>query len=101
MSNYGNNNQPFAPAPELRETMTGSSVNIGTLIQAPVKIIFDNQSTVDVEISINDSSTVWKTFTAGEALILDCDLGTFPIGTTFYGDGASGNFSISYLYIRQ
>lgn len=102
MSNYGNNDQPFVPAPELRETMTGSWVLIGTLTKNPVKVIFDNQGTVDIAISVNDGgTTTWRTFPAGEAMVLDCDLGTFPSGTSFYGNGASGDFSISYLYIRQ
>lgn len=98
MTNY--NNEFQVPAPELMGTMTGSRVLIGQLIAAPVKIIFDNQSTVAIEIG-TDSVTTWKTFPAGEALVLDNALEAFPKGTNFYGDGASGNFSIAYTYVKQ
>jgi hypothetical protein len=94
---------------ELLATMTGSPVLIGTLLFNPVIIIFDNQSTVPVAISINDStgSTVWKTFGAGTALTLDlrCQHAGAPnftadLKTAFYGNGASGNFSITYIYAK-
>jgi hypothetical protein len=102
-----NNSQRAAWPKELSATMTGSTVLIGTLTQNPVLIIFDNQSTVSISISINDSSgsTVWRTFPAGEALVLDlrnqhglAPNFTIDIGTSFYGTGASGTFSISYVY---
>lgn len=100
----GNLSQRAAAAPELIQTMTGSRILIGTLLYVPTIIIFDNQGTVSVEISMNDDAT-WKTFTAGEALVLDLRAAhglaanyAFPVGTRFYGDGASGDFSISYLY---
>ncbi len=102
-----NNSQRGAFAPELLETMTGSPVLIGTLLYNPVIIIFDNQSTVAVEIS-TDGVTTWKTFPAGEALVLDLRAAhgnapnyTFDVGTSFYGDGASGDFSISYIYAKN
>ena len=95
---------------EMLETMAGTPVLIGTLLHNPVIIIFDNQSTVPVAISIDDptGASVWKTFQGGTALVLDlrdkahlasnftCDL-----GTSFYGNGASGNFSISYVAARE
>jgi hypothetical protein len=94
-------------APELAATMTGAWVNIGTLIQPPVQIIFDNQGTVDVAISIDGGSTTWRTFPSGEAVLLDMRGNhgvapnfTFPIGTNFSGNGASGTFSISYTYAQ-
>lgn len=102
-----NNSQRGAFATELAATMTGSAVKIGTLTQNPVTIIFDNQGTVSVAISVNDSTgaTIWRTFTPGEALVLDlrdkagvAPNYTFDIGTTFFGNGASGTFSISYIY---
>lgn len=103
-----NNSQRAVPAPELLETMTGSWVEIGTLIGPPVIIIFDNQGTVAVEISINGGTDTWKTFPAGEALVLDMRANhgiapnfTFDEGTTFFGNGASGDFSISYLYAKN
>ena len=92
----------MVPAPELIATMTGGSVLIGTLLYTPVKIVLDSQSTVSIVLSISERGLgpliSWKTFTPGEALILDDDLYTLPVGTTFYGVGASGNFSISYFY---
>lgn len=100
----GNLSQRAAAAPELIATMSGSKVVIGTLLYVPTIIIFDNQGTVAIEISLNDDPT-WKTFPAGEALVLDLRAAhgiaanyAFPVGTTFYGNGASGDFSISYLY---
>lgn len=94
--------QQSLPAPELIETMTGSNVLIGELLYAPVKLIFDNQSTVSVVISLDagDGLVQWKTFTAGEALVLDGDLYIFPKGTKIYGNGALGDFSVSYTYIK-
>lgn len=98
-----NKSQRAVPAAELIETMTGSDVVIGVLTQSPVIIIFDNLGTVAVTIFIN--GTQWKTFSAGEALVLDlrgnhgvADNFSFDVGTTIVGNGASGQFSISYLY---
>jgi len=90
------------PAPELSAVMTGSQVTIGTLIANPCKIIFDNQGSVAIAITMSSlgTSQVWHTFPAGEAIILDNDLEAFPQGTVFYGTGASGTFSISYTYIK-
>ncbi len=93
------------PAPELIAAMTGSSAAIGTLLYPPVKLILDNQSTSSTVISISldggNSKIQWKTFTAGEALVLDDDMYSFPKGAIFYGNGAAtGSFSISYTYIN-
>ena len=92
-------------AAELTGVMTGSAVKIGQLTQNPVIIIFDNQGTVAVAISVDGGTTTWRTFTAGEALVLDlrgnhgiASNYTFDLGTTFTGTGASGTFSISYIY---
>ncbi len=97
--------QQMLPAPELIAAMTGAPATIGTLLYSPIKIIFDNQSTSSVVLSINvggsGSLIQWKTFTAGEALVLDDDMYTFPIGTIFSGNGvAAGSFSIAYTYIN-
>jgi hypothetical protein len=79
---------------------------IGSLDFNPVIIIFDNQSNTTVEISNNGTST-WRTFPAGEGLVLDlraangiADNYTFRLGTNFYAAGTAGvgNFSISYTY---
>jgi hypothetical protein len=98
--------QQMLPAPELITAMTGSSVLIGTLLHTPVKLILDNQSTTAVVLSISldggNSKTQWKTFSAGEALVLDDDLYTFPKGTSFYGNGAAnGSFSIAYTFVNN
>ena len=98
--------QQMLPAPELITAMTGSSVLIGTLLHIPIKLILDNQSTTSVVLSISlnagGSLIQWKTFPAGECLILDDDLYTFPKGTQFYGNGApNGSFSIAYTYINN
>lgn len=100
-----NNSQRAGFATELSAVMTGAAVKIGTLSQSPVIIIFDNQGTVSVAISIDGGTTTWKTFTAGEAMVLDLRAAsgvapnyTFDVGTTFTGTGASGTFSISYIY---
>lgn len=101
MSNYWNN-QVQVPGTELSAVMTGSAVLIGTLPYNPVKLILDNQSSVSIAIYINgtDAANLWHTFPAGEAMILDDDLSALPIGTRFYGVGASGTFSISYFYLK-
>lgn len=104
-----NNSQKMKFAGELKATMTGSDVVIGTLEFAPSVIVFDNLSDQEVEISVSTldaGTTVWKTFAAGSALVLDIkasnpEIGTsFDVGTTFIGNGASGDFSISYIYSR-
>lgn len=94
-------------APELTATMTGSAVPVGTLLFNPAIIIFDNLSTVPVAISNNGGATTWKTFKAGQSLVLDLSANhgkpetySFPKGTVFTGTGASGNFSISYTYYK-
>lgn len=94
------------PGAELKATMTGSSVLIGTLPQAPAIIIFDNLSTVSVVITIG--TVQWKTFSAGSALVLDLRAAHanaknffFAAGTAIFGNGASGDFSVSYIYAKN
>lgn len=103
-----NNSQRAGFAEELLETMTGAAVTIGTLQFNPVIIIFDNQGTVPVAISVDGGTTTWKTFPGGEAIVLDLRAAagiasnyTFDKGTTFTGTGASGDFSIAYTYARE
>lgn len=99
-----NNSQRAAAAPELIEAMTGSAVQIGPLIQNPVIITFDNQS--DAAVVLFWNLVQFKTFSAGEAMVLDLRAAhglaanfTFSIGDTFFATGAgTGDFSISYLY---
>ncbi len=95
--------QQMLPAPELITDMTGSNKLIGTLLHAPVKLVMDNQSSDSVVlfIDIGGGQVQWKTFEAHEAIVLDDDAYSFPVGTSFYGNGtAAGNFSISYTYIK-
>src|SRR5258706_14412471 len=103
-----NNSQVCLAAPELSAAMTGSFKLIGILLFNPVIIIFDNQSAVTVAISLDGGVTTWRTFPAGEALVLDLRAAhavapnfTFSVGTSFYGNGASGTFSISYVYAQN
>ena len=100
-----NNSQRAGFASELSAAMTGSSVLIGKITNSPTIMIFDNQGTASVAISIDNFVTTWRTFPAGEALVLDLRGNhgiapnfTIDVGTNFYGNGASGTFSISYLY---
>lgn len=97
------NNLRAVPAEELLETMTGSWVLLGTLVEPPTMIIFDNFSTVNVAISFDGGTTTWKTFAAGSALVLDSQaaLSLFVKGLGIYGNGASGDFSVSYVYRKQ
>jgi hypothetical protein len=107
MATANNSQRPVFPA-ELSAAMTGSWVTIGTLSAPGAVIIFDNQSTVAVAISVDGGTTTWKTFSAGEALVLDLRAahglaGNFSAdkGTVFSGNGASGTFRISYIYARE
>jgi len=106
------NNSQFAETGiELATTvLTGGADFIGVLPQNPVQIIFDNQSTVPIQILRNQTTDVWRTFPAGEALVLDMRAAhglaanyTFSVGDTFYAKGAAGAnvFSISYTYAKN
>lgn len=103
-----NNSARAAFPTELRQTMTGSPVLIGILEFNPVIIIFDNQSSVPIAISTSEDGEPWRTFPGGQALVLDLRAAsglapnyTFDQGTSFYGDGAAGDFSISYIYAKN
>ncbi len=105
-----NNSQNAAAGTELSAVMTGANVAIGTLPVNPVILIFDNQGTVPVQIYVDGTAAaqLWRTFPGGEALVLDMRAAhgvapnyTFPVGTTFTGNGASGTFSISYVYAQN
>lgn len=105
MSNYWNN-QVMLPGEELIEAMTGSLVTLGALEFSPVKLVLDNQSDDDVILYISTngggSMVQWHTFPAAEAIILDEDLYSIPKGSVFYADGdGTGNFSISYFYLKE
>lgn len=97
--------QLMLPDTELIATMTGSSVLIGELLNTPVKMFFDNLSSVSVAIYFSfdggTTKTKWKTFNGGTALAIDDDLYAFPKGMRIYGIGASGDFSVAYTHIKQ
>lgn len=87
---------------------TGIAQNLGTpLTSAAVLIIMDNQSSVAVQVVVNGN--VWKTFSAGEALVLDLR-GNAAHAATFAADAntqfqvigtaGAGIFSLSVLYAR-
>lgn len=91
-------------------SFNGSFQFIGSaLSENPVLIILDNQSDVAVPISV-DGVNIWKTFSAGEAIILDLRANhgiaanyTIPIGTRFSTNaavGTDGSFRISTNYAR-
>jgi len=100
---------------ETERTLASTSFNsayqvVGTaLTENPVIIIFDNQTDVDVPLSVDGVNT-WKTFEAGEALVLDLRANhgiasnyTFDLGIQFYTNaavGTSGSFRISILNAR-
>lgn len=87
---------------------TGVAQNLGAVLSsAAVLVIMDNQSTVAVQVVVNGN--VWKTFSAGEALVLDlrgnaAKAPTFAVdaNTQFQviGTAGTGIFSLSVLYAR-
>ncbi len=94
----------------LAGAFTGVSQNVGTpLAENPVVMIFDNQSSVAVALSVDGGSTTWKTFSAGEAFVLDLRANhgnapnyTVDIGTQFslIGSGGTGSFRIAILFAK-
>lgn len=88
---------------------TGSAQNLGAVLsQNPIIAIFDNQSDVDVSVGFSGIAN-WKTFSAGEALVLDlrgnhgeAPTFTFDLGTQFTvtATGGTGSFRLSILYAR-
>jgi hypothetical protein len=91
-------------------SFNGSYQFIGSaLTHNPVVIVFDNQTDVAVPLSADGVNT-WKTFSAGEAFVLDLRANhgiasnyTIDIGTSFSTNaavGTSGSFRISIVYAR-
>jgi predicted phage gp36 major capsid-like protein len=87
---------------------TGIAQNLGTVLAYPaVMMVLDNQSTVAIQFVVNGA--VWKTFSAGEALVLDLR-GNAAHAPTFAADantqfqvigtGGTGIFSLSVIYAR-
>lgn len=86
---------------------SGSFQAVGSALADPaVIVIFDNQSTVAVEVSLDGVNT-WKTFAASSAAVLDVRTNhgkswqfAVPVGTQFYVKGSAGTgfFSIATNY---
>ncbi len=87
---------------------TGIAQNLGSVLAYPaLMMVIDNQSTVAVQFVVNGA--VWKTFPAGEALVLDLRANaahapTFAAdaNTQFQiiGTGGTGIFSLAIIYAR-
>lgn len=87
---------------------TGVAQNLGTPVtSSPVLMVLDNQSTVSIAFVIN--GVTWKTFSAGEAMVLDlranaAHAATFAVdaNTQFQviGTGGAGIFSLAILYAK-
>lgn len=87
---------------------SGAAQTLGTPLDYPALIaIFDNQSTVAVAVAVN--GVTWKTFSAGEALVLDLransgEAPTYAIdaNTQFFvtGTAGTGSFRLSVNYAR-
>ena len=87
---------------------TGVAQNLGNPLGFnPVIAVFDNQSTV--EIAVAADGVTWKTFEAGEAMVLDFRANngiaanyTVSLNTQFTvtGTGGTGSFRLSILYAR-
>ena len=93
----------FGVERELDAPFMGSYQTIGDPLTAiPNIIIFDNQSNVSCEISVDGTNT-WKTFAAGEALVVDFATNNLLVamGTQFYLNASStstGSFFITIIY---
>jgi len=106
-------NSPYVGQKALPDTersvagpFTGLSQNLGTALAVnPIIMILDNQSTVSAAFYWN--GTLWRTFPAGEALVLDFrtnrgEASTFcpSIGDQFalIATAGTGSFSLSIIY---
>lgn len=87
---------------------TGVAQNLGTPLSFPAVVaLFDNQSDTAVQVVVD--GRVWKTFSAGEALVLDLR-GNAAHAPTFAADantqfqiigtGGAGLFSLAIVYAR-
>lgn len=87
---------------------TGVAQNLGAPLEFPGLIAtFDNQSTVTVAVGVN--GVTWKTFVAGEAMVLDLranhgNAPTYAIDAntqfTVTGTAGTGSFRLSINYAR-
>lgn len=86
---------------------SGVAQTIGSaLTKNPVIIVFDNQSTVSIALSVDGTNT-FKTLVSGEAFVLDLRTNsgttrtyTIDLGTQFFatGTGGTGNMTIASFY---
>lgn len=87
---------------------TGIAQNLGTVLSSPaVLLVMDNQSTVAVQLVVNGAT--WKTFSAGEAMVLDLRANaahapTYAVdaNTQFQiiATAGTGTFNLSVLYAK-
>ena len=87
---------------------TGTAQNLGTPLEFPAVVaVFDNLSDVSVQVVINGNT--WKTFSAGEAMVLDLKANashapTFVIDANtqvqIIGTAGAGSFSLAIVYAR-
>lgn len=93
---------------KVNAAFTGVAQNLGTPLEFPaVILVFDNESTVAVQVVVNGN--VWKTFQAGTGLVLDLR-GNAAHAPTFAADantqfqiigtGGTGLFSLAIMYAR-
>jgi hypothetical protein len=111
----GNNNISQRVGFDTERALAATSFNgtfqfVGSaLTENPVVIVFDNQSDVSVPLSVDGVNT-WKTFSAGEAFVLDLRANhgmastyTIDLGTRFSTNaavGTTGSFRISINFAR-
>ena len=95
---------------ELRKSatlFTGAPVSMGTLVEEPSIITFNNDSDQDVFVADNNGSTKGWTLIAGKSVIVDCVTNkgehasflAFKIGTEFFVTApvGTGAFRIGVL----
>jgi hypothetical protein len=102
---FGNNSFPDTER-IVAAAFSGSSQNIGSALTVnPFWMCFDNQSTVTCVVYWN--GVQWKTFVAGEALVVDFSTNKSQAATrcpkvgdqfSLIGSGGTGQFSISAIY---
>lgn len=89
-------------------SFTGSAVKIGSLVETPSIITFNNDTSVEVFVADNTGSTKGFTLIAGKSVIVDtvsdkdqnAETLQWPAGTSFYATGAvgTGTFRIGVVY---
>jgi len=105
MSNNISSKITFPEELSVAAAFTGSDQLLGVTSSESVWWCVDNQSTVDVALYIN--GVLWKTFSAGEALVVDANTnkGNAPVlplpantRLSLLASAGSGSFRISLIY---